>query len=125
MGRRRARCGGDMSAGMAGSAPVDHSLALLAPRFRDAVQRALEGCRQGGLDAVVYEAYRSAALQAVYFARGRTVIPPAHPVTNASSNLYSWHGYGLAVDVISASRAWEAPESWFADVARVFAGEGC
>src|SRR3954468_18479962 len=103
-----------MSAGVTGVLTrVRRELDLLAPGFRAAVERALAKCRSRNLDAYVYETYRSPELQALYYARGRTVIPPLKRVTNASNNLYSWHGYGLAVDVISRSRAWNQPDSWF------------
>lgn len=104
---------------------VSRNLALLAPKFREAVQQAIADCKDKGLDAVVYEAYRSAELQATYYARGRTVIPPIRPVTNAPSNLYSWHGYCLAVDVISRRDGWNKPDTWFAAVAECFARVGC
>jgi peptidoglycan LD-endopeptidase CwlK len=97
----------------------------LAPKFREAVEKALADCAAAGLDAKVHECFRSQELQAAYYARGRTEIPPHGTVTNAASNLYSWHGYGLAVDVISASAAWDKPEAWFADVAEHFRAAGC
>src|SRR5215211_4121594 len=87
-----------------------NKLEYLAPRFRAAVETAIAECRAMGLDAVVYETYRSKELQAVYFARGRTVRPPVKPVTNAMENLFSWHGYGLAVDVIHRVKEWDVPE---------------
>lgn len=106
--------------------PVPSSdLDLLAPKFRAAVEQALALCKQAGLDAVVYEAYRSDELQALYFARGRTQVPPTDTVTNARSNLFSWHGYGLAVDVIHAKLEWGAPRAWFENVARCFRQCGC
>jgi peptidoglycan L-alanyl-D-glutamate endopeptidase CwlK len=40
-------------------------------------------------------------------------------------DLQSWHGYGLAVDVISRSKAWNQPDAWFAEVAESFARFGC
>jgi peptidoglycan L-alanyl-D-glutamate endopeptidase CwlK len=98
---------------------------LLAPAFRAAVQQALDDCTARGLDAYVYEAYRSQELQALYYARGRTIIPPTRPVTNAPTNVYSWHGYGLAVDVISRAGAWNVPAGWFAAVAESFARFRC
>lgn len=58
------------------------------------VAAAIQECRAAGLDTFVYEAYRSQELQALYYARGRTIIPPVKPVTNAANNLYGWHGYG-------------------------------
>jgi peptidoglycan L-alanyl-D-glutamate endopeptidase CwlK len=106
---------------------VNNELLLLPLHFREAVQQAIEDCRVQGLDPLVYEGYRSQELQALYYARGRTVIPPTKPVTNASSNLYSWHGYCLAVDVISEAHGWEPPggEKWFARVAEHFRRHGC
>ena len=115
-----------MSAGVTDAlVRVRREMNLLAPLFRAAVERALADCRSRSLDAYVYETYRSPELQALYYARGRTVIPPLKRVTNASDNLYSWHGYGLAVDVISRSRGWDQPESWFRDVAASFKKEHC
>jgi len=106
---------------------VTHALTVLAPKFAAAVQQAIAACRAAdpALDAIVYETYRSQELQAAYYARGRTQIPPRDTVTNAASNLYSWHGYGLAVDVISESAGWDKPESWFAAVAAHFREAGC
>ncbi|MFP5378910.1 MAG: M15 family metallopeptidase, partial [Vicinamibacteria bacterium] len=103
---------------------VNRDLTRLAPRFRNSVKAALAECRARGLDAFVFEANRSSALQAHYYARGRTIVPPARPVTNARSNLFSWHGYGLAVDVISRSRGWNAGEEWFRRVAAIFRVHG-
>lgn len=115
-----------MSAGQdQGAAHPDSDCGKLAPLFGRAVDAALLECRLAGLDAYVFEAYRSQALQSAYYARGRSVVPPQHPVTNAPSNLYSWHGYGLAVDVISRAQRWSAPESWFAQVAAIFKKHGC
>lgn len=115
-----------MSAGTSnGAARVSRDLAQLAPRFRDAVQKAVADCQARGLDAYVYEAYRSPELQALYYQRGRTIRPPVQKVTNARSSLYSWHGYGLAVDVISRRHGWDRPESWFRDVAESFRKFGC
>jgi peptidoglycan L-alanyl-D-glutamate endopeptidase CwlK len=107
---------------MSGGSPeslVSRDMTLLAPRFTKAIEAALAECKSKGLDAYVYEAYRSNELQAMYYARGRTVIPPEKPVTNAPNNLLSWHGYGLAVDVISRARRWDQPREWFEEVAEV------
>jgi peptidoglycan L-alanyl-D-glutamate endopeptidase CwlK len=100
-------------------------LALLAPKFREAVERAIADANARGFDAIVYEAYRSPELQAAYYARGRTVVPPEDTVTNAPTNLFSWHGYGLAVDVVSRDHGWDRPRAWFEGVAESFKREGC
>jgi hypothetical protein len=116
-----------MSAGAGSNTRPNKDLALLAPRFRRAVERAIAECERENLDAMVYEGYRSQQLQAIYFARGRTVVPPHHTVTNASTNLRSWHGYGLAVDVVHNEHFWEPPggEGWFRQVAEIFKIHGC
>src|SRR5436309_6912181 len=98
-----------MSAGAAGVARADNSLDTLAPKFREAVEKAIADCAAKGLDAMVYETYRSQELQSLYYCRGRSVVPPSATVTNAASNLFSWHGYGLAVDVVSRSHEWDVP----------------
>ena len=115
-----------MSAGGYNSSlTANRDLTLLAPKFREAVEKAIADCRARGYDAYVYEGYRSLELQQLYYARGRTIIPPLKPVTNAPTNLYSWHGYCLAVDVISIAHGWEKPEEWFAAVAELFKKVDC
>ena len=104
---------------------VDNDLGRLAPVFRAAVVDAIQRCHDAGLDAMVYEAYRSPELARLYYARGRTVRPPLTTVTNAPDNTYSWHGYGLAVDVISRARGWDVGKDWFAKVAEIFKACGC
>ncbi|WP_208948369.1 M15 family metallopeptidase [Segnochrobactrum spirostomi] len=99
----------------------------MAPKFAVAVREALGATNAAGLDAVVYEAHRSQELQALYYARGRTIIPPVHTVTNAPTNLHSWHGYGLAVDIVHRTKFWEPPggEAWFRHVADIFKQHRC
>lgn len=106
---------------------VSRDMTLLAPKFRDAVERAIAACAQAQLDAMIYEAYRSNELQQLYYKRGRTVIPPPHTVTNARTNEYSWHGYGLAVDVVHRDHFWKPPggSAWFAKVADIFKQHAC
>src|SRR5262245_14790440 len=85
MGPRQSARGGAMSAGSSDRAvTVSRDLSLLAPTFRAAVEAAIAECQTRNLDAYVYEAYRSPELQAIYYARGRTVVPPTKPVTYAA-----------------------------------------
>lgn len=104
---------------------VCHDTTVLAPKFRVAVNKAIADCNAAGLDAKVYETVRSEAVQSAYYALGRTVTPPHYTVTNASSAMHSWHAYGLAVDVISESRAWDVSEPWMRMVAAYFKKNGC
>ena len=114
-----------MSAGSSGIIGVQNSLDLLAPKFKLAVVASITACVADGLDAMVYETARSHELAVLYYAKGRTMIPPKEKVTNAPDETYSYHGYGLAVDVISKTKQWNKPESWFAKVAVHFKANGC
>jgi peptidoglycan LD-endopeptidase CwlK len=109
------------------AAKVTNDLRYLAPKFAVAVERAIAECNAPGRDlqAKVQETYRSSALQALYYERGRTVKPPERTVTNAKSSLYSWHGYGLAVDVIHRTRGWDVGEGWFREIAEIFKQHEC
>jgi D-alanyl-D-alanine carboxypeptidase len=109
-----------------GSRPTNDA-SLLAPAFAAAVAAAIAECNDdtSQLAAKVYETYRSNELQALYYQRGRSVRPPSEPVTNAQNNLYSWHGYGLAVDVIHRTKEWDAGDVWFERVAEIFKKHGC
>lgn len=91
-----------MSAGM--DLRPNNALGALAPKMRDAVEAVLRACEIAGLDAVVYETSRTQELQALYFLRG---------ATHASNVLSSWHGYGLAADIVSRSKGWDVPRTWW------------
>jgi peptidoglycan L-alanyl-D-glutamate endopeptidase CwlK len=106
---------------------VNRDISKLAPKFAEAVTKAIAECRTKGYPAMIYEGYRNAELQAFYYARGRTIIPPTHTVTNAPTQLYSWHGYGLAVDVVHETKYWDPPEGekWFKEVAAIFKQNQC
>ena len=84
-----------MSAGNAGVARANNNLDTLAPKFRQAVEKAIAECAARNLDAMVYEAYRSQELQSLYYCRGRTIIPPHSTVTNAASNCSAGTATGL------------------------------
>ena len=108
---------------------VDRDLGKLAPKFRKAVQAALAELNARGIDVMVNEALRSDALQQIYFKRG---------VTKARTVAGSWHGYGLAVDVISRKRGWDVwpwrakdgtlrggDPAWWKPVVETFKRHGC
>ena len=109
---------------------VCNDLARLAPAFRAAVEKALAECNQRtgtNLHAKVYETWRSPQLAALYYERGRTIKPPYSPVTYAHNNMESWHGFGLAVDVVHDRLFWNPPggQAWFRQVAAIFKAHGC
>jgi hypothetical protein len=78
---------------------VRRDLCELAPAMKAAVLAMLKDCAEQGLDAYVYEARRTHELAAMYYALGSS---------KARDGWRTWHFYGLAVDVISRSRAWKA-----------------
>lgn len=104
-------------------AVVFRSLELLAPLFREAVNAALGACHAAGIDAMVYETYRTNELQRMYYAKGRTT--PGPIVTRAADNRHSWHGFGLAADVIDAKKQWSQPLSWWQEMGAIFKAHGC
>ncbi len=118
-----------MSAGEGQPTPkVSNDLSLLAPKFAQAVIGALAACRAAGLDTIVYEAMRSAELQALYYARGRTIIPPT-PSRNQCANQFCSAGMAMAWlwNVIDRTKFWKPAggEDWFRAVAVIFKQHEC
>lgn len=97
----------------------------LAPLFAEALMATIVDCKAAGLDAVVFETTRSKELAALYYTRGR---PPSDeyptPVTGARDASHTWHGYGLAADIISASKEWGAGDAWFATMGAIAQSHG-
>ncbi|MCY7380688.1 MAG: M15 family metallopeptidase [Gemmatimonadaceae bacterium] len=92
---------------------------MLAPAMRRAVEYTLEECTARGIDAIVHETYREHATAVAYYKRGRTQKPPLVRVTNAPDETWSWHGYGLGVDIISRAKGWNVGRTWHAMVAEI------
>ena len=81
------------------------SLDVLEPTFRAGLECMTARQRKGGWKPLVQETLRSDALQRRYYAKGRTTAGPR--ITNASTVSTTVHGYGLAADVISATKGWK------------------
>lgn len=90
--------------------PSVNSPSVLAPRFRDAVQRMFAELRRAGFDPVIAESMRSAARQRFLYGFGRTYDDGRGIVTHAADCDTSWHCFGLAIDVISQKHGWESAE---------------
>lgn len=75
------------------------NLADLDPRVRMMAQQLLERADRAGIPLVVTFTVRSLASQAALYAQGRS--RPGHVVTNARAG-YSFHNFGLALDVVPA-----------------------
>lgn len=102
--------------------PMDRDLAKLAPGFRRRVEAVVKDLETAGLDPWVVECVRTAERQAWLYAQGRT--RPGNIVTKAKSHLQSWHGHGLAVDIISRSAHWGAPASFWTALGQACTAHG-
>jgi peptidoglycan LD-endopeptidase CwlK len=101
--------------------PVDRSLDSLAPQFRAAVEAVLAELG----DAKVSEGMRTFERQSFLYGFGREYDDGRGIVTNAATNLLSWHGYGLAVDVVHQTKEWDAGDAWFRLLGDVAKAHGC
>jgi len=90
---------------------VQTTLTGLAPRFKVAVEKLL--VPDDDFDPIVSESGRTADRQAWLYGFGRTWDDGRGIVTHAATNLTEWHGFWLAVDIISKSRQWDAPPSFW------------
>lgn len=104
--------------------PRDNSLAGLAPRFRAALARAVAAMRDLGYDPMIYETTRTNARQRWLYGFGRDYDDNRGRVTNSKNVDHTWHGFGLAVDIISAARGWEAPADFWAALRTAVEAEG-
>lgn len=104
--------------------PVCRELAVLAPRFRLALARALAEMHRLGFDPIVAETLRTPERQRFLYGFGRLYDDGRGIVTKAPTAEQSWHGYGLAADVISASRKWGASAAFWQTLRAAAEGEG-
>lgn len=88
-----------------------NSLDVLEPQFRQGVECTLARAKKGGWQPKVFETYRSNARQRTLYGYGRT--RPGNKVTNASSAITTVHHYGLAVDIIHATKGWDHPRFFY------------
>jgi hypothetical protein len=93
--------------------PVCRDVTRLAPRFRLALARALAELHRVGFDPVVCETLRTPERQRFLYGFGRDYDDGRGIVTQAATADQSWHGYGLAADVISRAHGWDAPPAFW------------
>lgn len=89
------------------------SLHVLAPKFRLEVDRVIHDLVHDGLDAVVYETLRTNERQAYLFGFGRLYSDGRGVVTHSRTADQTWHGFGLAADIISRKHGWDAPAAFW------------
>ena len=87
----------------------------LAPRFRAALLQVLDELRTEHWPPLVFETLRTDARQAYLWGFGRTYSDGRGIVTYSRDADETWHGFGLAADVVHARAYWQAPhEFWTA-----------
>lgn len=104
-----------------------HDLAGLAPQFRARVEEVRANMLRQGFDPLVYETTRIERRQWWIYGTGRSAeqcvdhgVPAEFAwqgadgtTTNAASYLASVHGHGLAVDIISRRKLWDASAAFW------------
>lgn len=96
---------------------------LLYPAFARRVQKAISSARAAKIPIEIFETYRTPNRQQELYDQGRT--KPGPIVTNAQAG-YSWHNYGIAVDVVmrvDGKFNW-SNELYYHDAAQYFESQG-
>lgn len=96
-------------------------LQCLAPKFRRALDRALEQLRGMGYEPRVVETLRTAERQQWLHGFGRLYDDGRGVVTHSFDGDESWHFYGLAADVVCARKLWAAPRAFWDAAGRAYA----
>lgn len=102
--------------------PVVRSMDQCAPKFAEKVANVLVKMKAKGHDPYVFESTRTQDRVSYLYGFGRRYDDGRGVVTKCASVTDTWHGFGLAVDIISYSKEWDAPAQFWADL-RVFATE--
>lgn len=98
--------------------PVERSMAVCAPKFAAAIQAMLAELTP--LNAMAFETLRTPERQAFLYGFGRDYDDGRGKVTNARTNLNSWHGFGLAVDVVEKDATpWAVPVGFWNQIGEV------
>jgi len=93
--------------------PVDRRLEMLAPAFAVRVRKVL-ATLDGGRAEWPFETLRTEARQTFLYGFGRDYDDGRGIVTRATSALYSWHGFGLALDIVEKDATpWVAPSTFW------------
>lgn len=93
--------------------PGNRSMDGLAPAFRRAVERVLAEMRRAGFTPMVVETLRTDARQQFLHGFGRKYDDGRGVVTHSRTAADTYHGYGLAVDIVCERQRWNAPgEFW-------------
>ena len=98
-------------------------LDALAPRFRTSLERVLGTLRGLGLTPHVVETLRTTERQTYLYGFGRDYDDGRGIVTYSRDADETWHGFGLAADVVCARQWWNAPPAFWDALGRACARE--
>ena len=104
--------------------PVQRDLDGLAPQFRAAIDRVLDRMRADGHDPMVFETLRTEARQQFIYGFGREYDDGRGIVTHSESAADTWHGYGLAVDIICKRTMWGGSKQFWMSLGVAVRSEG-
>lgn len=92
---------------------VERSPALLAPRFGMRLAGVLRDLEGQGHTPCIVETMRTDARQAYLYGFGRLYDDGRGIVTHSLDADETWHGFGLAADVVCGIRWWDAPDDFW------------
>lgn len=104
--------------------PADDSLDGLAPKFRAKLLLVLNRLTMQGHPPRVAETLRSDARVKFLHGFGREYDDGRGVVTNATDATKTWHHYGLAADIVHATKAWDADEAFWVALRDAAVAEG-
>lgn len=93
--------------------PVTNTTTVLAPQFRAAVERVLADMVAWGYTPRVFETLRTDERQAFLYGFGRQYDDGRGIVTHSATGDDTWHGYGLAADIVCEKKLWSAPADFW------------
>ena len=104
--------------------PVSRDRSLLPSVFNAKLDRVLARMEKQGHDPIIFEALRTDERQRFLWGFGRLYDDGRGVVTYSKTAERTWHGYGLAVDIISKRHAWNAPASFWTALGEACRAEG-
>lgn len=97
--------------------PVQSGVNGLAPLFAEAVAKTVADMRLLGHKPLVYETLRTPERQRFLYGFGRTYDDGRGIVTHSETSLLTWHGYGLAADIVEDDATpWTAKPKFWSDL---------
>ncbi len=93
--------------------PANNDRSTLAPLFARRLTSVLQDMEAAGFDPIIFETLRTPERQQFIYGFGRTYDDGRGIVTHSSDADETWHGFGLAADIISKSAKWDAPSKFW------------